>query len=65
MAKAIGTVKIVSYDWLEDSLLSRSKRPKPEEPYLWKKLLREDQPEPPKHIRKFALVCMLSTWEDC
>ncbi|KAJ6145772.1 hypothetical protein N7470_009667 [Penicillium chermesinum] len=34
MAKKLGTVKIVTYDWLEDSLLQKSKRPKVEEPYL-------------------------------
>ncbi|KAJ5126978.1 hypothetical protein N7448_007757 [Penicillium atrosanguineum] len=41
-AKRSGKVKIVSFDWLEDSLLSRSKRPKPEQPFLWSTLLRKD-----------------------
>ncbi|OQD78485.1 hypothetical protein PENDEC_c001G02071 [Penicillium decumbens] len=41
-AKKSGKVKIVSFDWLEDSLLSRSKRPKPEQPFLWSTLLREE-----------------------
>ncbi|EER27900.1 hypothetical protein D8B26_005983 [Coccidioides posadasii str. Silveira] len=33
-AKRIKGIKIVSYEWLEDSLLSKSKRPKREAPYL-------------------------------
>ncbi|KAJ5676952.1 uncharacterized protein N7477_002585 [Penicillium maclennaniae] len=41
-AKRSDKVKIVSFDWLEDSLLSRSKRPKPEQPFLWSTLLREN-----------------------
>lgn len=47
-AKFLGTVRIVSFDWLEDSLVSRSRRPKPEGPYLWKNLLREKAQEDPK-----------------
>ncbi|KAJ5161614.1 hypothetical protein N7492_007006 [Penicillium capsulatum] len=39
-AKELGTVKIVSYEWLEDSLLSKSRRPKPEAPYLLETLTR-------------------------
>ncbi|OJJ49922.1 hypothetical protein ASPZODRAFT_22632 [Penicilliopsis zonata CBS 506.65] len=33
-------VKIVSYEWLEDSLLSKSRRPKREGPYLLEKILK-------------------------
>lgn len=59
-AKELGTVKIVSFDWIEDSLYSRTKRPKPEEPYLWKNLLRaetEEQPWLQKHARKSQNIC--------
>ncbi|KAJ9266924.1 hypothetical protein DTO195F2_859 [Paecilomyces variotii] len=38
-AKRMKHVKIVSYDWLEDSLMSKTRRPKREGPYLWEKLL--------------------------
>ncbi|KAK2871794.1 hypothetical protein FQN49_002818 [Arthroderma sp. PD_2] len=34
-AKRIKGIKIVSSDWLEDSLLSKSRCPKREGPYLW------------------------------
>lgn len=34
-------VKIVSYDWLEDSLMSKTRRPKRETQYLWEKLLKK------------------------
>ncbi|CAI7614289.1 unnamed protein product [Penicillium glandicola] len=44
-AKKIGTVKIVSYDWLEDSLLSNNRRPKPEGPYLLKNLMKPEKKE--------------------
>ncbi|KAM5442306.1 hypothetical protein MferCBS31731_002681 [Microsporum ferrugineum] len=37
-AKRIKGLKIVSSDWLEDSLLSKSRRPKREGPYLWSHL---------------------------
>lgn len=60
-AKSLGTVKIVSYDWLEDSLVSRSRRPKPEGPYLWKSLLREQAQEEPKQknqIRELATMVL-------
>lgn len=33
-AKQSGKVKIVSYDWLEDSLQAAGRRPKKESPYL-------------------------------
>ncbi|KAL1862232.1 hypothetical protein Plec18170_001057 [Paecilomyces lecythidis] len=39
-AKRMKHVKIVSYDWLEDSLMSKTRRPKREGPYLWEKLLK-------------------------
>ncbi|KAG0154841.1 hypothetical protein PDIDSM_412 [Penicillium digitatum] len=39
-AKKLGTIKIVAFDWLEDSLLSNTRRPKPEGPYLLKSLTR-------------------------
>ncbi|KAJ5382419.1 hypothetical protein N7517_000330 [Penicillium concentricum] len=44
-AKKTSTVKIVSYDWLEDSLLSATRRPKPEEPYLLKNLMKPEKKE--------------------
>jgi hypothetical protein len=44
-AKKIGTIKIVSYDWLEDSLLSSTRRPKPEGPYLLKNLMKPEKKE--------------------
>ncbi|QGA15265.1 hypothetical protein EYB26_002922 [Talaromyces marneffei] len=34
-------IKIVTYDWLEDSLMSKPCKPKREGPYLWDKILRE------------------------
>ncbi|GAD98380.1 BRCT domain protein [Paecilomyces variotii No. 5] len=37
-AKRMKHVKIVSYDWLEDSLMSKTRRPKREGPYLCEKL---------------------------
>ncbi|KAJ5158223.1 uncharacterized protein N7500_007874 [Penicillium coprophilum] len=47
-AKKINTVKIVSYDWLEDSLLSATRRPKPEGPYLLKNLMKPEKKEAQK-----------------
>ncbi|KAJ5493839.1 hypothetical protein N7463_009926 [Penicillium fimorum] len=44
-AKKISTVKIVSYDWLEDSLLSATRRPKPEGPYLLKNPMKPEKKE--------------------
>ncbi|KAF3893483.1 BRCT domain-containing protein [Trichophyton interdigitale] len=40
-AKRIKGLKIVSSDWLEDSLLSKSRRPKREGPYLWSQLTKK------------------------
>ncbi|CAG8306805.1 unnamed protein product [Penicillium nalgiovense] len=48
-AKKIGTIKIVSYDWLEDSLLSNTRRPKPEGPYLLKNLMKPEKKETQKN----------------
>ncbi|GKZ26182.1 hypothetical protein AbraIFM66951_010054 [Aspergillus brasiliensis] len=39
-AKRLRTIKIVSYDWLEDSLLSKNRRPKRETEYLLANLLK-------------------------
>ena len=44
-ATKLSTVKIVSYDWLEDSLLSNTRRPKPEGPYLLKNLMKPEKKE--------------------
>ena len=41
-AKDLGKIKIVSYDWLEDSLLSKTRRPKGEGPYLLENLLKAE-----------------------
>lgn len=48
-AKKISTVKIVSYDWLEDSLQSNTRRPKPEGPYLLKNLMKPEKKEVQKN----------------
>lgn len=40
-AKRVKGLKIVSSDWLEDSLLSKSRRPKREGPYLWSQLTKK------------------------
>ncbi|KAE8147848.1 hypothetical protein BDV25DRAFT_142366 [Aspergillus avenaceus] len=42
-AKRLGTVKIVTYDWLEDSLLSKSKMPKRENAYLLENIGKEER----------------------
>ncbi|KAJ9488190.1 hypothetical protein VN97_g5109 [Penicillium thymicola] len=47
-AKKLSAVKIVSYDWLEDSLLSNNRRPKPEGPYLLKNLMKPERKEAQK-----------------
>ncbi|KAJ5682475.1 hypothetical protein N7462_005640 [Penicillium macrosclerotiorum] len=39
-AKNVGTIKIVSYDWLSESLLSKNRRPKPVGPYLLESLIK-------------------------
>ena len=36
-------IKIVSYDWLEDSLLSKSRAPKREGPYLLEIILKNEK----------------------
>lgn len=41
-AKLQGHVKIVTYDWLEDSLLSKNRRPKREKPYLLETILEDE-----------------------
>jgi hypothetical protein len=45
-AKKISSIKIVSYDWLEDSLQSPTRKPKPEDPYLLKNLMKPKVKEP-------------------
>ncbi|KAJ5091539.1 hypothetical protein NUU61_006409 [Penicillium alfredii] len=42
-AKKLRTVKIVSYDWLEDSLQSKTRRPKSENPYLLVNILEAEK----------------------
>ncbi|KAE8380533.1 hypothetical protein BDV26DRAFT_290284 [Aspergillus bertholletiae] len=42
-ARRLGTVKIVSYEWLEDSLLSRNRTPKLENAYLIENILKEER----------------------
>ncbi|CAL5871706.1 uncharacterized protein PFLUO_LOCUS5959 [Penicillium psychrofluorescens] len=42
-AKDLKRVKIVSFDWLEDSLLSKSKRPRNEAPYLLENILKAEK----------------------
>lgn len=44
-AKMLGTVKIVTYDWLEDSLQAATRRPKTEGPYLLQNLMKPNKPE--------------------
>ncbi|KAK2750404.1 hypothetical protein FQN57_003884 [Myotisia sp. PD_48] len=44
-AKRTKGLKIVSIDWLEDSLLSKSKRPKREGPYLWARIIKAEKRE--------------------
>ena len=41
-AKRLRTIKIVSYDWLEDSLLSKNRRPKRETEYLLVNILKSE-----------------------
>jgi hypothetical protein len=48
-AKKNSTIKIVSYDWLEDSLLSATRRPEPEGPYLLKNLMKPEKKEVKKN----------------
>ncbi|KXG49135.1 uncharacterized protein PGRI_030050 [Penicillium griseofulvum] len=56
-AKKNSTIKIVSYDWLEDSLLSATRRPKPEGPYLLKNLMKPEK----KEVKKNATPKSLKT----
>ncbi|KAL1969433.1 hypothetical protein VTN77DRAFT_8871 [Rasamsonia byssochlamydoides] len=42
-AKRLKHIKIVTYDWLEDSLQSKTRRPKREGPYLWERILKEQK----------------------
>ncbi|GKZ36265.1 hypothetical protein AbraIFM66950_007265 [Aspergillus brasiliensis] len=42
-AKRLRTIKIVSYDWLEDSLLSKNRRPKRETEYLLANILKSEK----------------------
>ena len=42
-AERLRTIKIVSYDWLEDSLLSKNRRPKPETEYLLANILKSEK----------------------
>ncbi|PYI06891.1 hypothetical protein BO78DRAFT_444784 [Aspergillus sclerotiicarbonarius CBS 121057] len=42
-AKRFKNIKIVSFDWLEDSLLSKNRRPKREKEYLWENILRDER----------------------
>ncbi|KAL3479708.1 hypothetical protein BJX99DRAFT_255144 [Aspergillus californicus] len=44
-AKSIGTINIVSYDWLTSSLLSKGSRPRAAKPYLWENILKEEKRE--------------------
>lgn len=52
-AKKLRTVKIVSYDWLAESLLSKTHRPKKENPYLLEDLRRKTEKRRTKLTRKF------------
>ncbi|CAG7916535.1 unnamed protein product [Penicillium olsonii] len=45
VAKSSGNVKIVSYDWLEDSLQAPNRIPKKEGPYLLENLTKPAQPQ--------------------
>ncbi|PWY81216.1 BRCT domain protein [Aspergillus eucalypticola CBS 122712] len=42
-AKRLRTIKIVSFDWLEDSLLSKNRRPKRETEYLLANILKSEK----------------------
>ncbi|RAK98625.1 BRCT domain protein [Aspergillus ibericus CBS 121593] len=42
-AKRFKNIKIVSFDWLEDSLLSKNRRPKREKKYLWHNILKNER----------------------
>ncbi|OGM48545.1 BRCT domain protein [Aspergillus bombycis] len=51
-AKRLGTVKIVSYEWLEDSLLSRNRTPKREKACLIENILKEERRTAKEEARK-------------
>ncbi|KAB8265178.1 hypothetical protein BDV32DRAFT_144477 [Aspergillus pseudonomiae] len=51
-ARRHGTVKIVSYEWLEDSLLSRNRTPKREKAYLIENILKEARRAAKEKARK-------------
>ncbi|KAE8410401.1 hypothetical protein BDV36DRAFT_123267 [Aspergillus pseudocaelatus] len=51
-ARRLGTVKIVSYEWLEDSLLSRTRTPKREKAYLIENILKEERRAAKEKARK-------------
>lgn len=71
-AKRLRTIKIVSFDWLEDSLLSKNRRPKRETEYLLANILerekkkrgnekvkiREREEEEPRKKGTFALLLL-------
>ncbi|KAL4900927.1 hypothetical protein BDW74DRAFT_160821 [Aspergillus multicolor] len=46
-AKELGSVKIVSYDWLSESLLSRTRCPRPSKEYLWVNILKAEKKKSP------------------
>lgn len=50
-AKRRKHIKIVTYDWLEDSLLSKTSRPKREGPYLWERILKEQKKKAVKNSK--------------
>ena len=45
-AKTLKKVKIVNFDWLEDSLLSKTCRPLKEASYIWETLISGKTPDP-------------------
>ncbi|KAE8339639.1 hypothetical protein BDV24DRAFT_165171 [Aspergillus arachidicola] len=51
-ARRFGTVKIVSYEWLENSLLSRNRTPKREKAYLIENILKEERRAAKEKARK-------------
>lgn len=55
------TIHIVTYDWLEDSLISKTRKPLPEKPYAWDKrifkkkaALKKDKTDPWHEFTKDA-----------
>lgn len=43
VAKQLQTVKIVTYDWLSDSLLSKSRKPRSEKQYLLENIVKKEK----------------------